>query len=219
MNPTNYVGQWIHIFTPQLLNELRFGNNHQIDALTNPRSNTNFDLDVSVPPSSINDNWQFDDSIVWIRGRHSYKAGFSFNRPTSRTGSSNTPRGNSTANEAGYGLAGWLLGYPSSTLSLEGIPYADSYQNLWSAYVQDDWHATRKLTLNLGLRWDFFQVPRDKQGSWRNLRLDILTTGPDGKKYPTMIGDFKGENLALYDNLGGYFMPRLGWPISHRQTG
>jgi hypothetical protein len=246
MNPTNLVTQWIHVFNPRLLNELRVGNNYQSDALYNPRSNTNFDLDslgigkfriiqqgnrtltpqeagipitfiggdtdTSVPSKSTNNNYQFYDSLVLFRGSHNFKTGFAFNRPASHWGSSNNPRGSITASEGGYGLAGWLLGYPSTTMSAEGDPYSESHQNLWSAYFLDDWRASGKLTLNMGLRWDFFQVPRDRIGSWRNLRLDILSTGADGKQYPTMIPPVdQGQSAPLYDNLGpGYFMPRVG---------
>ena len=51
-----------------------------------------------------------------------------------------------------------LLGYPSSGSSAEGLTWTAPRQNRWGAYVQDEWRATRKLTVNMGLRWDFFQT-------------------------------------------------------------
>ena len=61
----------------------------------------------------------------------------------------------------GYALAGWLMGYPTSSSSAEGLTWTAPRQNRWGAYFQDEWKATRKLTINMGLRWDFFQVPHD----------------------------------------------------------
>ena len=99
--------------------------------------------------------------------------------PTLNAGSSNDPRGiiGTNANIGGYAFAGWLMGYVNSTQTAEGLAYNEGRQNRWSVYFLDDWKATRKLTLNLGLRWDFFQAPYDNSGAWRNLRFDVLSTG------------------------------------------
>ncbi len=75
----------------------------------------------------------------------------------------------------GYPLAGWLMGFPTSSSSAEGLTWTAPRQNRWGAYFQDEWRATRKLTVNMGFRWDFFQVPHDVNRKWRSLRLDILT--------------------------------------------
>ncbi len=84
-------------------------------------------------------------------------------------------------------LAGWLMGYPSTSSSAEGLTWTAPRQNRWGAYFQDEWRATRKLTINMGLRWDFFQVPHDVNKKWRSLRLDILTKATDGRMLPTVV--------------------------------
>jgi hypothetical protein len=108
-------------------------------------------------------------------------------RPQLNAGSSNDPRGRIfTANTiGGYAFAGWMMGYVSATQTPEGLAHNEGRQNRWSAYILDDWKATRKLTINYGMRWDFFQTPYDNFGAWRNLRFDILSTGADGRQYPT----------------------------------
>ena len=61
---------------------------------------------------------------------------------------------NVTSAYAGNEIATALLGYPSG--SSITIPITPAYRaNYYALYFQDDWKVTRKLTLNLGLRWDY----------------------------------------------------------------
>jgi hypothetical protein len=83
------------------------------------------------------------------------------------------------------------------------------------AYFQDEWKATRKLTINMGLRWDFFQVPHDVDRKWRSLRLDILSTASDGRQLPTMVPG-PNQNYDFYGTEDRFFMPRVG--MAYRAT-
>lgn len=68
---------------------------------------------------------------------------------------------NFNAEQTGFGtgtgnpLASFLLGLPDSAGRLAGHTAGDFSGNMYSYYVQDSVHATPKLTLNLGLRWDY----------------------------------------------------------------
>jgi len=55
---------------------------------------------------------------------------------------------------SGDALASFLLGYPSSVSSSYNSFPAEG-QHFYAAFVQDDWRATKKLTLNLGFRWEY----------------------------------------------------------------
>lgn len=62
---------------------------------------------------------------------------------------------------SGNSIASWLLGTPSSgssAYSLLGL-YQEHYYAPW---VQDDWRVTSRLSLNLGLRWDFNVPPYER---------------------------------------------------------
>ncbi|HZS51704.1 MAG TPA: TonB-dependent receptor [Bryobacterales bacterium] len=62
---------------------------------------------------------------------------------------------------AGFGFASFLLGIPSSG-SISHEPATATASSYWAAYIQDDFHATSNLTLNLGLRYEV-DVPRTER--------------------------------------------------------
>ena len=62
---------------------------------------------------------------------------------------------------AGFPVASFLLGLPNSgQMTHDGT--AASASSYWAAYIQDDWKVTRKLTLNLGIRYDL-DIPRTER--------------------------------------------------------
>ncbi len=45
----------------------------------------------------------------------------------------------------------------------------DAFKTYHGAYVQDSWHATSKLTVNYGLRWDWFSREQERQSEQANM--------------------------------------------------
>ena len=64
----------------------------------------------------------------------------------------------------GPGLADFMLGYPSSASGAQGISIGAFREADAAGYVQDNWKFSRKLTLNLGLRYEYYQPTYDKWG-------------------------------------------------------
>ena len=60
------------------------------------------------------------------------------------------------------GFAAFLLGYPSTTSIVRAADYSE-YSKTWGFFFQDDWRLNRKLTLNLGLRWEFETALTERQ--------------------------------------------------------
>jgi len=182
--------------------------------------------ETGIPPTGVvggdggarfdlNGIYQFSDNLSFIRNSHNFKAGFELLRYGLDRAAANVPLGNLGCCPGGYNLAGWLMGYPTSSSTAEGLTWTAPRQNRWGAYFQDEWRATRKLTINMGLRWDFFQVPHDVNKKWRSLRLDILTQATDGRQLPTMVPE-PNQDFDFYGTDNRYFMPRLG--IAYRVT-
>ena len=53
-------------------------------------------------------------------------------------------------------MATFLLGMPSEFDRAIFTQFPEERQTRWGLYGQDTWHASRKLTLSLGLRWDYY---------------------------------------------------------------
>jgi Carboxypeptidase regulatory-like domain/TonB dependent receptor-like, beta-barrel/TonB-dependent Receptor Plug Domain len=183
-------------------------------------------LETGIPPLGVvggdtgarvdlNGVYQFSDNFSFSKGTHSFKAGLEFLRYGLDRAAANVPLGNMACCPGGNALAGWLLGYPTSSSTAEGLTWTAPRQNRWGAYFQDEWKASRKLTVNMGLRWDFFQVPHDLNRKWRSLRLDILSTASDGRKLPTMVPG-PNDDFDFYGTENRFFMPRLG--LAYRVT-
>jgi outer membrane receptor protein involved in Fe transport len=60
------------------------------------------------------------------------------------------------------GFAAFLLGYPTTMSIVRASDYSE-YSKTWGFFVQDDYKLTTKLTLNLGMRWEFEQALTERQ--------------------------------------------------------
>jgi outer membrane receptor protein involved in Fe transport len=121
--------------------------------------------DPTLPQVQRDNTWNFSDSISIARGRHNWRFGFDwihfgFNYLQSQTVRgrytyTGAYTGNGTDPSTGDGFADFLLGYPQQTNRTVGSAQAYLKQNNLAGYIQDDWRVTGRLTLNLGLRYDF----------------------------------------------------------------
>jgi len=111
---------------------------------------------ASWPWHNKADDYQIRDDISWTRGAHQFKIGASwaiykkvqdlFGNTQGAFQFNNTYTGND--------FADFLLGYADSYGEL-GVQDHGFWNNVsYALYFQDNWRATRRLTLNLGLRWD-----------------------------------------------------------------
>jgi len=175
------------------------------------------------------DTIQAGNHLTMIRGAHNLKIGGELYRVSMERGAANLQEGRFSfgANETGFGFASFLLGLPASTESAEGLPLTFPRSNRFGIYVQDDWKVHRRLTLNLGLRFDYSGFPVDSRGLWRT--LDFVGKGPvpgrgegykapDGTLIPTIFPARvdKSGAVRLAKQWVRFFMPRVG--IAFRPT-
>ncbi|MGA2351915.1 MAG: carboxypeptidase regulatory-like domain-containing protein [Terracidiphilus sp.] len=168
-----------------LIFEIRGGYNRFLqqfmpqDASLNP--NTTFGLDSLPPDFSPNDlglptidvgpyspigstasdsrgrvdtNYQLFGNVSLTKGRHSYKAGIEWRRTFINSFIDSGHRGKLVFNS----LDDFLSGSIDSGSSADGDGKRYSYQNSGGAYLLDSWRMSSKITVNYGVRWDYFGV-------------------------------------------------------------
>lgn len=125
-----------------------------------------------LPANPRQDLEQAEDNVSWTKGGHQLKFGFRavhlFYSPFANTNTRGTINfndnftNNPVTNIGGSGIATMLLGY--STSGSRGYLISPYYlsSNEFAAFAEDDWKVNRRLTLNLGVRWDLFTAPTEK---------------------------------------------------------
>lgn len=157
--------------------------------------------------------------ITKIRGNHEFRFGGEAVRVTNHISNSFQMMGNFTFNGqlSGHGIADFMFGRASAFVQ-GGGEFKDLRGTRWSAFLQDNWRVSRRLALNLGVRWDPYWAPYDRQGR-------VVCFQPGGgqrsARYPNApIGMLYGGDdncpTAGHDPNIGNVAPRIG--IAYRLT-
>ena len=143
----------------------------------------------------------YNANLTWVRGSHTYKTGgevwfqgnitappsgtqllFDTCAPTTNCVTTSTAIVNAGATalpQVGLNLGGWNTGFPYANFLLGDVTSVTQKaptdlrmgKAQWALFIQDSWKATRKLTLDYGLRWDYATAPREQYGRSANLGL------------------------------------------------
>lgn len=165
------------------------------------------------------DTWHAQYHVTWVKGRHKFKTGLDMQLLRMNAYNSQFSAGqyffdrtyvqgpdpSVTASNSGHGFASLLLGVPQAG-TLTFTPRMFLYQNYRAGYFQDDWRLSSRLTLNLGLRYEYTSPYAEK---WGNIgQFDAFGTEPvTGAK-----GVFKWVPPDGYHTDPSYrtFSPRIG---------
>jgi hypothetical protein len=157
---------------------------------------TNFGSATYQPTREFENVFDFIETLSVIKGRHTLKFGaeykprvdFSILQPPVPRGrfnfSGDYTRDPANRSDTGLGFADFLLGKVSS--SLVGSFINDTFQQPgYNFYAQDDFKLSRKLTLNLGLRYEFVSMPRERRDAQANFNIATGTFDiPSGRNDP-----------------------------------
>ena len=165
----------------------------------------------SVPRNRVDSNWHFIDNYSWKSGKHDIKFGYEFRRTTIMQVIDHNFRG--TLDFAD--LTNFLMATPDGGSQVTGDSRRHTFQNSDGLYVQDSFRATSRLTLNFGLRWDYFGVVGEKNGLF--YAFDPTNGGnnvPTGQLYNKDYNNF-APRVAFAYNLSdkGQTVIRGGWGL------
>jgi outer membrane receptor protein involved in Fe transport len=239
----NFQAQYIHTFSPTLMNEFRAGFDLENVKQLGTHRTAGFIESLGIMGMKVNgpngrplrqdeegfpllgisgyigmgddfaasnlDNsrtYQFVDNVSFIKGKHAFKVGGDVRRLLDDATTNNTPFGDLsfTGDLSGDAAADYMLGFPRTVLTPEGVPITAARQWRFAFYGQDDWKVTPKLTLNLGLRYDLFNPPHDVNHSIYT--LDFITN--------PAVPAFVPVSDPIWSISHHDFSPRLGFAYS-----
>ena len=175
-----------------------------------------------MPSDEVSSTFQVTDDFTRIYGKHTFKMGFEFQHVKFSTLQPLASRGafgfdgfyTDIPNVGGGTPAGELLLAPAAATVANGVDYlggpngvflsnislTDNGRDYYGTYINDDWRVTPKLTVNLGLRWDFFGLVFEHRRNQANFIPGGAPTGVPMYLMPS------GPNAA---NLSGSFLSLL----------
>ena len=123
----------------------------------------------SAPWSNYQSIFEFKDNLSWIRGAHTIKTGFSYAYEIKFEPTNTNVFGNFSfdGRVTGDAWADFLLGRATNYTETDTVAFNDNRRNAFELYVDDSFKATRRLTLNLGLRYSLFPPAHEPDDRFR----------------------------------------------------
>lgn len=207
--------------------------NGQVPVPTFPRFNigdvTAIGSDQGDHLIQANNSYTFAGNVTWVQSKHTVKMGLesriyqlnnSQNASVMQFGfGRNFTRGsnpNNTAINSGHGVATFLLGAPTDGSARVG-PFTTYTAKTLGAFIQDDWKVTPKLTLNIGVRWEYEGALTDRFNAISNFDPAVrYTLGGQTFTGGTVYPGVDGLSRGYRDNWFNLFGPRFGFAYQFR---
>jgi hypothetical protein len=222
--PVNGEIEALHIFSPRQVNELKFGFNRGNVYTTNQGlSNVPYTIAVSGFTTlagnqfkiGVGNSFSYIDNLTFVRGAHTLKVGVEVRRIQLNQG--NTPSGTISYSSPANFLANAVNAATyAQQLPVNGLRKTESY-----AYAQDEWKVRTNLTLNLGVRYTFYNLFHEVNG--KAIPFDFATCGAVG--FCGAGASFGNPNALDVDpriaitwspsHLGGKTVLRTGFGLYH----
>jgi len=180
--PVNGGIELLHIFSPALVNEVKFGfNRGTADTTDINQTGLPYTFAVSGAFTTLNNNrvstgvgnsFSEIDNLTWVKGRHTVKAGAEIRRIQLN-------QGNTESGTVVFPSTAAFDADQVSTATLNGdLPINGLRKTQYYGYIQDEFKWRPNLTVNLGARYSFFNIFHEVQG--RANPFDFATCGAQG---------------------------------------
>ena len=205
-----------HVFSPRLVNDIRFGLVHINNTANNVNPVTATDAGIDRPTSNLTssiykftlltsgfqfgptpqanqaqtqNNYNIVDNISWVRGAHTFTAGGQYIRVRLDKLFPQVFNGQLffTNTGAATDFGNFVGGTPEFSFGGGGV-YNHAYKQSNSAlFLQDDWKASSNLTINAGLRTEFLGAWTDGDCHIGNIESDLTKSGTYPFIYPSCV--------------------------------
>jgi hypothetical protein len=170
-------------------------------------------------------NYTLADDVHWQLGNHNLAFGFHCEIAKMDINNLYRQPGNFTfnANNTGDAIASYLLGYVYEFSQASGQFY-NARNKFYGGYAQDSWKATRRLTLDYGVRYEPFIPWREIAGRMGSFFPSLWAAGEHSAVYPNAPAGLRfagdtGFNRNGIDSEYDHFMPRVGFAWDVYGTG
>jgi hypothetical protein len=214
--PDNALASWNGVFGT-VFNELKFGLNRAPTGLSYATPFGWMSDFVALPGAQLS-TWAFGgvgkqaggdygraadyrgrsysaiDTVTWNHGRHSVKAGMEVRAvrvPLSTIGGT----------AYSFSTAGFIADL-GATVSYIGDLHSEAQQNLYGGFVQDEWRVRDDLSVNIGLRYEFFTAVKASGGQARVFDMNRLSFLPAGS------APYQASGMGLAPRLGLAWAPK-----------
>jgi hypothetical protein len=179
--PVNGELETLRIFSPRLVNELKFGFNRG-NVYTTNQGATQLPFSVAVSGFTtlannqykigVGNSYSYIDNLTWVRGNHTLKFGIEIRHIQLNQG--NTPSGTISFSSANSFLTNSVNSASyAAELPVNGLRKTEAY-----SYAEDEWKLLANLTINLGLRYSFYNIFHEVNNKANP--FDFATCGPAG---------------------------------------
>jgi len=227
---------YTHVVNPHLLLELRGGYNRfketffPEDSAFNPTSiglnmgtaTQDFGLpqigvngfatlgaNTSVPRGRVDTNTQLFGNVSYNPSRHNWKIGYEFRRTFVDGFFDSGYRGKLSFDT----LDDFIAGTPTGGRQAQGNSSRQTFQNNHSLYLQDSFHISSHITLNYGVRWEYFGVIGEKKDRFSILSPAGILTQVH-QLYPKDFNNFAPRASVAWDVSGNArTVVRAGWGL------
>ncbi len=244
-HPRGVAAGYDHTFSPNLVNEFRFGYSRPFYGYINPLEGTTFAANLGIANANRNPllgggaliggydtqigytgdggpyqvpqkTYQEFDALSYSRGHHNFKAGaniiqrqVNFFQGDYRSKGFFNLAGNGS-DYTGYEVSELLAGFVDNYSIANPTGFYQTRSAEDGFFIQDDWKATKRLTLNLGLRYDLLTSPYELNNRQSNFDIASGTL---------KLAGANGNSRALVDTNFTNFAPRAGFAYDIFGTG
>jgi len=186
------------------------------------------------------EGFQYRDDVSWTKGRHQFKFGAGWLHTYKNQELQFNTNGVTTFNSSNFSkdsYINFILGMASTYSQLEYLAGKHWVNNNYAGYVNDDWHVSPRLVLNLGLRYDGLPHAFERYDKFSNFVAEDYDRSLGNPMNPDGSGTLKPEALSTFADtgseqfylngireagVGGFprgnvrnhyytFQPRIGW--------